>query len=292
MWPCQPTRGRGHPLVLEREVKLKEFLDNSDLIRWEVGSKKLGVITLSTCYTYVKEVVPDASILKLGVSYPLAEDTVRQFCQSVDRVLVVEELEPVIERALRVMGIDAAGKEYFPGVGEFSPEILRQGFHQAGVLEELPKIPSIQVDPVVRPPVLCAGCSHMSTYMAMRAVNARVMGDIGCYTLGAIEPLKAMDACISMGASIGMAVGMAKAGSHDKPVVATIGDSTFMHAGIPPLIDAVYNNVNITVMLLDNHTVAMTGGQNHPGTGLTLRGEETHRIDFEQIIRAVRGQVG
>lgn len=276
-----------HPLVLERESKLKEYMNNSDLIRWEPGRKDLGIITLSTCYTYVREVIPEASVLKLGASYPLAEDMVRRFCGSVDRVLVVEELEPFIEKELRAMGIEVEGKEFFPRVGELSPELLREGLHKAGIIDQLLRITDISVEGVARPPVLCAGCSHASTYMALRNIDARVMGDIGCYTLGAIEPLKAMDACVSMGASIGMAVGMAKAGATDKPVVATIGDSTFLHAGIPPLIDAVYNNANITVLLLDNGTVAMTGGQDHAGTGRTLRGEESPQVDFEQIIKAI-----
>jgi len=283
-----PAHARArHPLVLEREIKLKEYLNSSDLIRWERRDTGIGVITLSTSYSYVREVLPEASVLKLGVSYPLAEDTLRSFCESVDRVFVVEELEPVIERELRSMGIAVEGKKYFPRIGEFSPEILRDGFHRAGVIRDLPNKPGLEITGVARPPVLCAGCSHISTYMAMRAINARVMGDIGCYTLGAIEPLKAIDTCVAMGASIGVAVGMAKAGATDRPVVATIGDSTFIHAGIPPLIDAVYNDVNITVLLLDNQTVAMTGGQDNPGTGRTLRGEETHRLDFEQVIRAV-----
>ncbi len=276
-----------HPLVLERELKIQEYLNTSDLIRWERGSTEVGVITLSTCYTYVREVVPGASILKLGVSYPLAQDVVRRFCDSVDRVVVVEELEPVIERELRIMGIAAEGKAFFPRIGEFSPEVLRAGFHKAGIIKDLPKTHSIEIAGVARPPVLCAGCSHIGTFMAMRAINARVMGDIGCYTLGAIEPLKAIDTCVAMGASIGVAVGMAKGGATDRPVVATIGDSTFLHAGIPPLIDAVYNKANITVLLLDNQTVAMTGGQDNPGTGRTLRGEQTHRLDFEQLVRAV-----
>ncbi|MBT4220562.1 MAG: indolepyruvate ferredoxin oxidoreductase subunit alpha, partial [Rhodospirillaceae bacterium] len=140
---------------------------------------------------------------------------------------------------------------------------------------------------VPRPPVLCAGCPHTSSYMVLRQVEARVAGDIGCYTLAAVEPLRAIDTCVSMGSSIANAVGMAKSGVEEKPIVATIGDSTFLHAGIPPLIDAVYNEANITVMLLDNHTVAMTGGQDHAGTGKTLRGDETHRLNFEDVCRAV-----
>jgi indolepyruvate ferredoxin oxidoreductase alpha subunit len=140
---------------------------------------------------------------------------------------------------------------------------------------------------MARPPLLCAGCPHISSYLALRNINARVTGDIGCYTLGAIEPLKAIDTCVAMGASIGNAVGMAKAGTETRPIVATIGDSTFLHAGIPPLIDAVYSGADITVMLLDNHITAMTGGQDHAATGRNLRGEATPRVDFAEICRAV-----
>ena len=141
-------------------------------------------------------------------------------------------------------------------------------------------------EPLVRPPVLCAGCPHTSAFMAVRATGARVAGDIGCYTLACLDPLRGMDTTVSMGSSIGNAVGMAKAGE-SKPVVATIGDSTFLHAGIPQLINAVYNQANITVMLLDNHITAMTGGQQHPGTGKTIRGEAAPSVDYEALVRAI-----
>jgi indolepyruvate ferredoxin oxidoreductase alpha subunit len=279
-----------HPKLLEREGSVQDYLRNSDLIRWETGDTSVGVITLGPAYSYVKEVLPEVSVLKLGMSFPLAEETVRAFCDSVERVIVVEELEPFIEHELHALGIEAQGKVFFPRVGEFSPEVVRDGFRAAGILPGpvlMLDTTELDIEPLVRPPVLCAGCPHITTYMAMRALDARVSGDIGCYTLAAVEPLKAIDTCVSMGSSIGVAIGLAKAGTETKPIVATIGDSTFLHAGIPPLIDAVYNQADITVLLLDNQTIAMTGGQDHPGTGVTLRGDKTHRIDFEELIRSL-----
>ncbi len=278
-----------HPLVLERERKLIEFASTSPLNRWEPGHTKFGIVTCGLSYAYVKEVVPEVSVLKLGMTHPLPDDLLRDFCASVDRVLVVEELEPVIEDAIRKLGFEVDGKCFFPRVGEFSPSVVRAGLEQAGLLEKRDSREDMGLnpDPLARPPVLCAGCPHTTSYMALRAVNARVTGDIGCYTLAAIEPLKAIDTCVAMGSCIGNAIGIAKAGAETRPIVATLGDSTFLHAGVPPLIDAVYNKSDITVMILDNHTVAMTGGQDHAATGVTLRGEQTERVDFEQLVKAV-----
>ncbi len=283
-----PTHARArHPLLLERVAKLREFFDCPEWTLWERGGSACGIITMGTAYTYVKEVLPDASILKLTASFPLPDRIVADFCRSVERVFVVEELEPVVEDEVRAMGFDVAGKAYIPRVGELSPEIVRAGFEQAGVLERAPEAADWQIEPMVRPPVLCAGCPHISSYMALRALDVRVAGDIGCYTLAAVAPLKSIDTCVAMGSSIANAQGMAKAGAERKSIVATIGDSTFLHSGIPPLIDAVFNKANITVLLLDNQITAMTGGQDHPGTGRTLRGEETYRVDFEELIRAI-----
>lgn len=276
-----------HPHLLERTRMFSEYLESSDLIHWERSDPAVGVITAGTAYTYVKEVLPEASVLKLGVTWPLPLRTIREFCSSVRRVFVVEELEPLIEQEIRALGIQIEGKTWFPRTGEFSVEVLRECFHRAGVLDTPPPGPLDTGDPLTRPPLLCSGCPHTGAYMALRATDARVAGDIGCYTLAAIEPLKAIDTCVAMGSSIGVATGMAKAGVEKKPVVATIGDSTFLHSGIAPLIDAVYNKANITVIILDNHTVAMTGGQDHPGTGRTLRGDQTHRVDFEQLVNAL-----
>jgi indolepyruvate ferredoxin oxidoreductase, alpha subunit len=276
-----------HPLLLEREKKLKIHFETSDLIRVDPGSTKVGVISLGVAYSYAREVIPEASFLKLGASYPLPEAKIREFCESVDRVIVVEELEPIIENDLRIMGIAVEGKKYFSRLGEMSPELVREGFVEAGLLEPLEDELRLELSTTARPPVLCAGCPHITSYMAIKALDARVMGDIGCYTLAAVEPLKSIDTCVCMGASIGNAVGLAKVGEETRPIIATIGDSTFLHSGIPPLIDAVYNDVNITVILLDNQITAMTGGQDHPGTGKTIRGKTTHRVIFEDLIRAV-----
>jgi len=277
-----------HGALLERESAVAEFFETSELTRWERGESSVGVITTGMSYGYVKEIMGEASVLKLGGSYPLPEKKIREFAASVERLFVVEELEPAIETQLRVWGLEVAGKAYFSRQGELSPELVRDGFIAAGVLPAEAAPPDIfTIAPTPRPPVLCPGCPHTTSYMALRQVEARVAGDIGCYTLAAVEPLKAIDTCVSMGSSIANAVGMAKTGLESRPIVATIGDSTFIHAGIPPLIDAVYNDADITVMLLDNHTVAMTGGQDHPGTGITLRGKKTHRIIFEDVCRAV-----
>lgn len=281
-----PSNARArHPLLIEREAKLADHLA-AHLTRWDRGDTGVGIITAGTPYAYVKEVLPGASVLKLGATYPLSPALIAEFCRTVERVIVVEELEPVIETEIRAQGFACEGKTLFPRVGELSPELVRDGLAKAGVLPPAAPVEAWPVTPVVRPPVLCAGCPHTSSYMALRALDARVAGDIGCYTLATIEPLRSIDTCVSMGSSIANAVGMAKAGGEPKPIVATIGDSTFLHSGIPPLIDAVYNNANITVILLDNHVTAMTGGQDHPGTGRTLRGDQTHRVDFEQMVRA------
>ncbi|MBK6287107.1 MAG: indolepyruvate ferredoxin oxidoreductase subunit alpha [Pseudomonadales bacterium] len=276
-----------HRALLERERQLQDYFETSELIRWEPGSAEIGVVTLSTAYTYVKEVLPEASVLKLGVSYPLPEARIREFCASVKRVIVVEELEPVIENQLKVMGLAVEGKTLFPRAGEFSIEVVLDGCEAGGLLPPRPKPELIEMAAMTRPPLLCAGCPHTTAFMALRALDSRVSGDIGCYTLAAVEPLKAIDTSVAMGSSIANATGIALSGTETRPVVATIGDSTFLHAGIPPLINAVYNNANITVVLLDNHITAMTGGQDHPGTGRNLRGEPTHKVDYEALIKAI-----
>jgi indolepyruvate ferredoxin oxidoreductase, alpha subunit len=276
-----------HPHLLKREENLMDHFSRDVINRIETGSEEYGIVTSGICYSYVKEVAPEASVLKLGATWPLSNELLKEFCNSVKRVLVVEELEPVIENAIQRLGLAVEGKSLFPRTGEFSPDIVRQGLENAALLpkKKRKEIPVTEV--LTRPPVLCAGCPHTSGYMAIRANNARVAGDIGCYTLAAIEPLRSIDTTVAMGSSIGNAVGMWKAGTQTQPIVATIGDSTFLHGGIPPLIDAVYNQADITVVLLDNHTVAMTGGQDNPATGITLRGKETERINLEQLVTAI-----
>jgi indolepyruvate ferredoxin oxidoreductase alpha subunit len=281
-----PAHARArHGVVLEREARLKAYFQDAPITQWERGDKSFGIITAGTCYPYVREVLPNASVLKLGASWPLPEQLLRDFCASVDRVFVVEELEPVIEKEIAALGIKVDGKKYFPRAGEFSPETVRAGFVDAGILPAPTQRNDWTPELMIRPPVLCAGCPHTSSFMAVRASGARVAGDIGCYTLACLDPLRGIDTTVAMGSSIGNAIGMAKAGE-TKPIVATIGDSTFLHAGIPALIDAVYNQANIAVMLLDNHITAMTGGQEHPGTGKTLRGDPAPQINYEALIRA------
>ncbi len=283
-----PTNARTrHPMLLEREAKVREYFEDPEFTRWDRGDTTFGIITAGMCYSYVKEIAPGASVLKLGASYPLPTDIIAEFCASVDRVFVVEELEAAVETDIRAAGLKVEGKAFFPRVGELSPELVRAGLEQAGVIERVSDTDEWDVTPTARPPVLCPGCPHTTSYMALRALDARVAGDIGCYTLATMEPLRSIDTCVSMGSSIANAIGIAKAGGEPKPIMATIGDSTFLHSGIPPLIDAVYNNANITVILLDNHVTAMTGGQDHPGTGRTLRGEETHQVDYQQLIKAI-----
>ena len=277
-----------HPVLLEREAKLGEYFETSALTELDMAESAVGVITTSISHGYVKEVLGDASVLKLAGSYPLPERKIRDFAAAVERLFVVEELEPVIEDQIKAWGLAVEGKEFFPRDGEFSPEVVRNGFVKSGVLPDAGIGDDVfHIEQTPRPPVLCPGCPHTSAYMVLRQAEARVAGDIGCYTLAAIEPLRAIDTCVAMGSSIANAIGMTKTGVEERPVVATIGDSTFLHSGLPPLVDAVYNNADITVMLLDNHIVAMTGGQDHPGTGKTLRGAPTHRVDYETVCRSV-----
>lgn len=283
-----PTTARArHPVVIEREYAMEKYFSKSPRVQVIEGDSSVGVITAGMSYSYVRETLQGYRILKLPASFPLARDAVREFCDSVDRVIVVEELEPFLETEISAMGYEVEGKKLFPRAGELSPELVHEGFAMAGLLKSRRIEPAIEINELVRPPVLCSGCPHTGGYMALRALNARVAGDIGCYTLAAMQPLQAMDTCVSMGSSIGTAVGLAMAGNERRPIVATIGDSTFLHGGITGLIDAVYNNANITVLLLNNSTTAMTGGQEHPGTGKTLRGEETHAVNYADVCRAV-----
>jgi indolepyruvate ferredoxin oxidoreductase alpha subunit len=276
-----------HPVLLERLARLAEAAETSPMNATEMRDRRIGVVTAGITYHYVREVLPDASVLKLGLSFPLPMRRIREFAASVDRLFIVEELEPFIEDALRAGGVAVEGKAFFPRVGELTPDLVRQGFIRAGVLEagRSPSPAPRFTSP--RPPVLCPGCPHTVPYMALRRLGAVVAGDIGCYTLAALERLAAVDTCLAMGCSIGMAIGLARSRQIAGPVVATIGDSTFLHAGVPALLDAVYNKTPITVVILDNGTTAMTGGQPHPGTGRTIRGEGAPRVDVVTVCRAL-----
>ncbi len=277
------ARGR-HPVVLERIDRLTELA--AELATEEGTDRRVGIVTAGVPYQYVKEVLAEARILKLGMSYPVPVERIRRFAATVDRLVVVEELEPFLEETLRAAGIDVEGKAFFPRTGELSPDLVHDGLAALGLVE--PRITGPEPPTtVVRPPLMCPGCPHTVPYWSLKRLGATVTGDIGCYTLAALEPLATMDTCVAMGASIGMASGLAASGGSDQPVVATIGDSTFLHGGVPALMEAVYNQANITVVILDNGTVAMTGGQEHPGTGRTLAGQETRAVDLPALCRAV-----
>ncbi len=276
-----------HPVVVERLELLRGEAERSPLNLVERGDRELGIVTSGVAYHYVKEAFPRASVLKLGFSFPLPVKLVRNFAGSVRRLLVVEELEPFLEGAISALGLQVEGKALFPRCGELSTERVREGLSLAGLLpqEDEPPEPSNEVTP--RPPVLCPGCSHRGLFAALRRVKPIVAGDIGCYTLSVLPPLSTHDTCTCMGASIGTALGLERAGGEKRPIVAVIGDSTFLHSGIPALIDAVHNGSSITVIILDNRVTAMTGGQHHPGAGATIRGEPAPRLDLEALVRAL-----
>ncbi|MCZ7533722.1 MAG: indolepyruvate ferredoxin oxidoreductase subunit alpha [Acidimicrobiia bacterium] len=282
-----PGHARGRrPALLRRLKELAEYAETSPLTKESGTGDSFGVVTSGIVHNYLREVLPDAKALKLGMSHPLPIGRIREFSKTVDRLFVLEELDPIVENDLRAAGIAVEGKEFFPQVGELSPDAVRRGFAAAGIL---PEYLSIEPAPgtVARPPLLCPGCPHTPPYLALKRLGAVVTGDIGCYTLAALEPLSSMDTCIAMGSSIGMAVGMAASGGAGAPVVATIGDSTFLHGGIAGLADAVYADANITVIILDNGTTAMTGGQEHPGTGTTLQGAEAKAVDLVGLCEAL-----
>lgn len=282
-----PAHGRiRHPWVMERLAKLKEYAETTTLNRIEEGTSGIGIITNGVAYQYVKEVMPDASVLKLGLSYPLPMNKIKSFADSVDKLFVVEELEPFIEDQLKAQGIQCEGKKYWTNLGELNPEIVAAGFDKAGV-KKSPFGAKEKQSVIPRPPIFCPGCPHRGLYYALKKLKAIVTTDIGCYTLGVLEPLGAGDTCVEMGASIGVAVGMSKARGNGRGIVATIGDSTFMHSGITGLLNAVNDKAGITVVIADNYITAMTGGQQHPGTGKTLMGEEGHRADLAKICMAV-----
>jgi len=283
-WVMLPVNARRrHVLVEERMRALREFAETFEGNRIEWGDRSLGIITAGVAYQYVREAFPDASVLKLGLAHPLPERLVRTFAAGVKRLIVVEELDPIIETHVKALGIPVEGKERIPLLGEINPRIVRQAISgEAAPVREPAAVPN-------RPPNLCAGCPHRSLFFALNKCKVTVTGDIGCYTLSALPPLKSMDTCVCMGASIGTAFGMEKAlgeAARGK-VVAVIGDSTFVHSGITGLINVVYNRGFSTVIILDNGTTAMTGAQDHPGTGKTLQAEATHRLDLAALCRAI-----
>jgi indolepyruvate ferredoxin oxidoreductase alpha subunit len=282
---------RRHPVVEERIEKVKGFAETFSYNRVEVGDTSLGIVAGGVAYQYAREVFPEASFLKLGMTYPLPERMVRDFAGQVDRLVVVEELDPFIENEIKLMGIQVEGKSIFPICGELDPTIVRQCALEAGLLPPPPRAEGTeggqqQVKLPARPPLLCPGCPHRGLFTVTNKLKLVVNGDIGCYTLGFLPPLSALHSCGCMGASIGVAHGVSKAGIAQKHV-AVIGDSTFFHTGMPALLNVAYNQSDTVVIIVDNRTTAMTGHQQHPGTGTTLMGQPTYAVEFADLARAM-----
>ncbi len=275
---------RRHPVVEERTRKLVEWAETAEINRVEPGTdRKLGIITSSTSYQYVKEVFGDTyPVLKLGMIWPMPEKKILAFAESVERLVVVEELDSFIEDHCRSLGLDCTGKSCFSPLGELSQNLVAERLGAA-----VPTGEKLE-DPIPpRPPVMCAGCPHRGMFYTLKKNNCTVLGDIGCYTLGAVAPLAAMDATICMGASVSGLHGFNKAGGGEGRNVAVIGDSTFMHSGITGLVNVAYNESNSTVIILDNSITGMTGHQQNPTTGFNLKGDPCTKIDLESLCRAV-----
>ena len=275
---------RRHPVVEQRTADLTAWAETAEINRIEDGADhKIGIITGSTSYQYVKEVCGDRfPVLKLGMVWPLPEKKIWDFAATVDHLLVVEELDGFIEEHCRNLGLALSGKDYFSCIDELSQNLVAEKLGlpvPAGTALDEPIPP--------RPPVMCAGCPHRGLFYTLKKNKLTVMGDIGCYTLGAVAPLAAMDATICMGASISGLHGFLKSGGDSKNTVAVIGDSTFMHSGMTGLVNVAYNESNATVIILDNSITGMTGHQQNPTTGYNLKGDPATKIDLETLCHAI-----
>lgn len=264
----------------ERMGRIARDCDTMDINRVEMGDTSLGIITSGICYQYVKEAMPDVSVLKMGMINPIPAGLIKDFASKVDKLYIIEEGNPYFEEQIRAMGVEVAGgKDMFTIQGEYSGNMIRKAF---GL--EVPEIEN-QAAPG-RPPLLCAGCPHRGLFHVLSRLKKTVIGDIGCYTLGALPPTSAMDACLCMGASITMAHGFEKAVGDSKDLVAVLGDSTFFHSGITGLVNMNYNQAKGTVIILDNRITGMTGHQDNPSTGKNAKGQEAPAIDIAGICRA------
>ncbi|MBQ9965674.1 MAG: indolepyruvate ferredoxin oxidoreductase subunit alpha [Clostridia bacterium] len=276
-----------HVTVEERIASLVEFAEKDGINTVENNGAKIGVITAGIAYEYAKEALGEkADFLKLGMVYPLPVEKIKDFAKNYETVYVIEELDPVIEEHCKSIGVNnIKGKEIFTLLGEYTPNMIKK----AVLGEEAPETVKADEPIPVRPPVMCAGCPHRGTFYVLKKLGLVVSGDIGCYTLGAVAPLASVDTTICMGASVSAALGMAKArgAEFNKKLVSVIGDSTFMHSGITGLVDIVYNKGNNTVIILDNSITGMTGHQNNPTTGYTIKGEETKQVNLIALCRAV-----
>ena len=276
-----------HPFVEERTAKLVEFAETSGINRIEEGdnSRDFGIITSSTSYQYVKEAFGDSvAVLKLGMVNPLPDKMIKDFAAKVGKVYVIEELDPIIEDHCKAIGVNVTGKELFSILGEFSQKTIEQAFDMAdktvfGLDTAIP----------VRPPMMCAGCPHRGLYYVLAKNKLTVLGDIGCYTLGAMPPLNALDMTLCMGASVSGLHGYNKAGGEEteNKTVCVIGDSTFMHSGVTGLINIAYNQSNSTVIILDNSITGMTGHQQNPTTGYSIKGDPAGKVDLESLCHSI-----
>lgn len=282
-WVMVPANARvKHTFVEERLLSLREFNNSSEFVREEILSNDVGIVTSGIPYQYVKEALPEVSVLKLGMVWPLPVERIKEFAKKVKKLYVMEELDRIIENELKAEGVKVAKLNRSP-VGELSVDKVKQLFkkglkNKPLTVENLPN----------RPPNMCAGCSHRGIFYAINRLKLFAAGDIGCYTLGLLPPLSAIHSTLCMGASISMAHGIDKAsgGKYSKNTVAVIGDSTFLHTGINGLLNAVYNKGFSTLIILDNRITGMTGHQPNPGTGITIKGEPAPKVNFEMLCRA------
>jgi len=292
-----------HALMEKRMLKLAAYSESFPLNQIMWGERDLGIVACGVAYQYAREAFPESSFLKLGMSWPLPVKMIKEFAGGVKKLIVIEELDPFLQDNIKSMGIEVTGKEFIPTVGELNTQIVTESSIEAGLLPDSEKIIPPARGLPRRPPLLCPGCPHAGIYFVLNSLGQRskllekknnepqepkliITGDIGCYTLGALPPLNVLDTTACMGAGIGQALGMEKAGVKSK-VVAIIGDSTFMHSGITGLVNAVYNDGHITILVLDNRTTAMTGHQEHPGTGVSAQGRETCAVDIESLARGI-----
>ncbi len=277
--------GPKHKVVEQRTEDLRKWAETCEINRLEDNGSSVGVIAAGAVYQYAKEVLGDSvSYLKLGMVNPLPEDLIRELAAKTKEIYVIEELDPVIENHCKVLGIPVYGKDVFPRCGEFSQAVIARCMGK-----ELPAFTAVEETVPVRPPVMCCGCPHRGVFYTLKKNKVYVSGDIGCYTLGASAPLSAMDTCICMGASVSALHGYnkAKGAEGEKKSVAVIGDSTFIHSGITGLIDIAYNQSNSVVVVLDNSITGMTGHQQNPTTGYTIKGDPTSAVDLEALCKAV-----
>ena len=304
-----PTNAKHRiPLMYQREERLQQYSEESELNFIKEGSdSRIGFVTSGPVYMHIQEAYPEAPILKLGMSYPVPLEKIRAFAAEVGQLVVAEEVEPILELEIKAAGVRVLGKEILPRIGELAPQVLRPAI--GPLIGEAPadkptptqsraNVPEVKVPPpppgsslFPRPPTMCVACPHLGIYYCLSKIrNKSISGDIGCYTLGAGHPWNALDTTICMGASMGVALGLDKGRTDvdkEQKIIAVIGDSTFMHMGMQGLLDITYNRGNVTILLLDNRAVGMTGGQDNPGSGRDIHGEVSPRVNFAKLCEAL-----